>query len=100
MTVPTTMAVPRTGPRTRTSPLDGGGVEGCMSASVCGRRGDCKAASGQTGIPSFPNSVWERTGEKLCFESIRGREAELRGPAFPNRVWERGFAVRFFEDLP
>src|SRR5262245_25462261 len=34
--------------------------------------------SSETRVASFPSSAWERTVEKLRFESCRGREAELR----------------------
>jgi hypothetical protein len=46
---------------------------------------------GRTLVPSFPNSVWERSLGKLCFPRGQNRrETEFRQTAFPNRVWERG----------
>src|SRR5260370_18982862 len=47
------------------------------------------------GLSSFPNSVWERCGEKLRFQSHPRREAELRSPAFPSGAWERGTSSSF-----
>ena len=34
-------------------------------------RGQKRKGGGETGVASFPNSVWERTLSKLCFECIR-----------------------------
>src|SRR5262249_24900802 len=45
--------------------------------------------------PSFPSSAWERVGEKLRFESMLGREAELRDRRSQAELGNEGYRTRY-----